>query len=151
MEQEVFMQIQDLLQRVERPVEIRLSGFSELMLNYLMELADKALEGCPDTRGMHAIVLRTAGDQIHTGVYPVSDFPAEEVIRPLAETRDTQVTHLVVMFPTQNQRRGVDIPSFDLRTRLLALDARNEFALLVVQGHDCLRARTLSSTIPAAT
>ncbi len=143
------MQIQDLLQLVERPAEIRLNGFCELMLNYLMELADKALEHCPDTRGMHAIVLRTAGDQIYTGVYPVSDIPVEEVLRPLRETGDTQVTHLVVMFPTQNEHRGVDLPSFDLRTGLLALDTRNEFALLVLQGHGCLRARTLASTMPA--
>lgn len=41
------MKIQELAGLVDAPFEIRTDGFSELMLNHLMNVAEKALEKCP--------------------------------------------------------------------------------------------------------
>ena len=145
------MQIQDLLQLVKHPVEIRLNGFCEWMLNYLMELAEDALDSCADPRDTVAIVMRTAGDQIFTSVHPLPGISTEAVIHPLQESGDTQLTHMVTMLRPKHGKpewhRGVDLPPYDLRAKLLALNPNNAFTLLVLQGQIGLHARTIGSTM----
>ena len=138
------MKTQDLLQLVDQPAEIRLNGFSELMLNHLMQVAQQALAAIPEKHPMLQVTaLYTAGEKIYTGI-SYGPNSGDSLIEGLKQHGDTQVTHLVSLW----QQGGLDVPSFDFRKALLELDAKNEFALLLMQGHDCLRARTVGSSMP---
>lgn len=138
------MKIDDLIPLVEHPQQIRLNGFSELLLNHLMDVARQALEATTEMHPMlQVIALYTARGNIHTGI-SYGPQTGEALLEQLRQQGDTQVTHLVALWA----RGGLDMPAFDFRKALLELDAGNEFALLVMQGHDCLRARTVGSTMP---
>ena len=77
------------------------------------------------------------------------------LIDQLRQQQDTRVTHLVTwvrsgMDPAA-QRMGLDIASYNFRKMLLELNEENAKALFLLQGHDCLRARTVGSSMPMIT
>ena len=146
------MKLDELINLAGNPYTIRIDGASELTLTHLMNLAQKALDDTPPATGMQDVtVLITSQDNIYTGTTGDTLW-GEALIQQLKSQQDTQVTHLVSLLrsytDTTGLRQGPDVPSFNFRKKLLELDEKNAFALLVMQGFDCLRARTIGSTMP---
>ena len=146
------MKFDELRGLVDSGYQIRVDPVSELTLSYLMNLAEKALGDSPKTEeDQEVTVVITARDKIYTGTASDPQWVAR-LTKALEEQGDTQVTHLVTMIrsctDTTGVRQGLDLPSYTFRNMLVDLDERNESALLVLQGHDCLRARTIGSTMP---
>lgn len=138
------MKFQELAGLTDFALVIWVDAFSELMLNHLMNVTKEALASTSETHDMLQVTaLHTTGEKIYTGI-SYGPQSGEQLIEKLKEQGDTQVTHLVAMW----QQGGIDIPSFDFRQALIDLNEKNEFALLVMQGHDCLRTRTIGSTMP---
>lgn len=136
------MKFDDFKGLIDTGYVIRLDTVSELTLSYLMTLAEKALAELPQTKDQNVTVVITSRDNIYTGS-TFSDEGSAALIRKLAEQDDTHVTHLVTVFPGP----AVDLPSYAFRQALLELNEKNAHALMVLQGHECLRARTIASTM----
>lgn len=136
------MKFDDFKGLIDTGYVIRLDTVSELTLSYLMTLAEKALAELPQTKDQSVTVVITSRDNIYTGS-TFSDEGSAALIRKLAEQDDTHVTHLVTVFPGP----AVDLPSYAFRQALLELNEKNAHALMVLQGHECLRARTIASTM----
>lgn len=138
------MKFDDFKGLIDTGYVIRLDTVSELTLSYLMTLAEKALAELPQTKDQNVTVVITSRDNIYTGS-TFSDEGSAALIRKLAEQDDTHVTHLVTVFPGLS----LDLPSYIFRKMLIELNEKNAYALLVQQGHECLRVRTVGSTMPA--
>ena len=139
------MKFDDFKGLIDYGYVIRLDAVSELTLSYLMTLAEKVLAELPQTDELRNItVVITDRDNIYTGS-TVSDESSAALIRQLTEQDDTYVTHLVTVFPGP----ALELPSYTFRQMLLELNEKNANALMVLQGHECLRARTIGSTMPA--
>ena len=136
------MKFDDFKGLIDTGYVIRLDTVSELTLSYLMTLAEKALAELPQTKDQNVTVVITSRDNIYTGS-TFSDEGSAALIRKLAEQDDAHVTHLVTVFPGP----AVDLPSYAFRQALLELNEKNAHALMVLQGHECLRARTIASTM----
>lgn len=137
------MKFNDFKDLIDYGYVIRLDAVSELTLSYLITLAEKALAELPQTDELRNVTLViTSRDNIYTGS-TFSDEGCAALIRKLAEQDDTHVTHLVTVFPGP----AVDLPSYAFRQALLELNEENAHALMVLQGHECLRARTIASTM----
>lgn len=146
------MKFNDFKGLVDKVYVIQLDAVSELTLNYLMTIAEKALANLPQTAGNQDVtVVITSQDKIYTGSTMDPQWGVQ-LIQTLKEQGDTQVTHLVTLVRsgagTPAFRSGPDVPSYDFRKMLIDLNERNSYALLVLQGHECLRARTIGSTMP---
>lgn len=137
------MKYDDFKGLIDYGYEIRLDTVSELTLSYLMTLAEKALAQLPRTEEPRNVTLViTNRDNIYTGS-TVSDEDSAALIQQLKEQDDTHVTHLVTVFPGP----ALELPSYTFRQMLLELNEKNAHALMVLQGHECLRARTITSTM----
>lgn len=88
----------------------------------------------------------TTQENIYTGT-SMGPHWGEQLIQTLKEHGDTQVTHLVTMVRSGTAggevRKGLDIPPYNLRKMLIELNEKNEFALCVIQGHECLRTHAI--------
>ena len=137
------MKFNDFKDLIDYGYVIRLDAVSELTLSYLMTLAEKALAELPQTDELRNVTLViTDRDNIYTGS-TVSDENSAALIRQLSVQDDTHVTHLVTVFPGP----ALDLPSYTFRQMLLELNEENAHALMVLQGHECLRARSIASTM----
>ena len=149
------MKFQELTELVECVYPIRLDAVSELTLNYLLSMAEKTMEETVQTKmSQDVTVLITDQDNIYIGETGDPQWGAT-LIDQLRQQQDTRVTHLVTwvrscMDPAV-QRMGLDIASYNFRKMLLELNEENAKALFLLQGHDCLRARTVGSSMPMIT
>lgn len=142
------MKFDELRNLMDSAYAIRVAPVSELTLNYLMNIAEQAMESRPQAEGMQEItVVITSRDNIYTGTTGDAQWGAE-LIKQLEAQGDTRVTHLVTWICSTEHRKGLDLPSYQFRKRLMELDEKNAFALLVMQGHECLRASTIGATMP---
>ena len=144
------MKLDELIALVDSPYAVRIDPVSELTLSYLINLAEKYLDAKPPAGGVQeATVLITTRDKIYIGTTGDVQWGAE-LIRHLEENDDTQVTHMVTLLRSTGAevRQGPDVPSWKFRKKLLEMNEKNAYALLVLQGYECLRARTIGSTMP---
>lgn len=146
------MKIDDFKGLLDSAWAVRLDAVSELTLNYLLVLAEKEMKSCPAGEGMQCITaLMTEHDKIFIGITSgLQD--GSQLIDKMKQDGETQVTHLVTL--VQGGRGAGDYPPLDVcdygfRKRLLELNEKNAFALMLLQGQECLVARTVESTMPA--
>lgn len=146
------MKFDELRGLVDTGYTIRVDPVSELTLSHLMNLAEKALEDSPQAEERQEVtVVITTHDKIYTDTAGDSQRGAQ-LAKKLKEQGDTQVTHLVTMIRSCTDvtglRQGLDLPSYALRKMLIELNEKNKYALLAMQGHGYIIARTVDSTMP---
>ena len=146
------MKLQDFEGRLTDAYEIRVDAVSECTLTYLHDLAEKALEELPRNDGNQQVTaVITERDHVYYGDTDGPGWGAELIAR-LRERGDTHVTHLVTVVRCCKDgkviRSGTDMPSYNFRKTLVELNEQNAYALFVVQGHGCLRAMTVRSSMP---
>ena len=122
----------------------------------LIEEAEKQVKLNP-TAGQ-VVVVKTAKGNTYTCVnnntytiengviMSVGDFDEEiEFIQMLVDIDDVEVKYIVCMW----QSGSVEIPSYHFRNGILEICSKNQEAIWVGQGEDCLLLRALKDTVPA--
>lgn len=145
------MKLQDFQGLIDTVHRIELDAVSQCTLTYLHNLVEKALAEMPIENGNQQVtVLITSRDNIYYGDTDAPDWGAE-LIRQLQEQNDTHVTHLVtaVRYCADGsvKQSGFDITSYNFRKMLMDLDRKNAYALFVMRSEECLRARTVLSSM----
>ncbi len=94
----------------------------------LLTLAKEALDAAPEEEDSQAIVLLTHAGNFHCYYTTLQDLPATEdrIVAELQAQAEAAVCALLVVW----KKGGVDLPSYSLREKLIALEATNREALL---------------------
>lgn len=108
----------------------------------LISKAKETLSGRPQTAELQAVVLKTRLGNTYT-ILSADSQSEQQVLREMTVQGDTQVSYLVAMW----QGDCLDVPSYALREKLIALNKENENTRLVLRGEGCLAVRTIGSTM----
>lgn len=94
-----------------------------------------------------AVVFKTVkGNIYHTVIGDtLADTESDVLLKEMRQKSDTHIESIVCCWC----EGSVDMPSFDLRQRLLALDRRNKNALILLQGLDKYIVKELENLMPA--
>lgn len=109
-----------------------MQNIQETIAQELLCLAKQKLSQCAAAKMSQAIVLRGESGKLYSVFASLEDLPAGEdtICRQLSDASDTGITHMAVLW----ENGQVDLPSHRLRSRLVALDAKNRDALILLQG-----------------
>lgn len=116
----------------------------------LLKLAKEAVNSMAADGMWQAVVCQTTAGNTHVFFMNYDDQATqatceEKILNTFVTQKDTAIAFLVAMWRDQ----WIDLPSYDLRRKLIDLDGSNREALLVLQGENCLVVRTIGSTMPA--
>ena len=113
----------------------------------LLTLAEEAVIPVATDGMWQAIACKTAAGNTHLFFLTFDDQTAseEKILSTLTTQKDTAIAFLLVMW----NNHCIDLPSYSLRQKLIAMDEKNREALLVLRGENCLAVRTIGSTMPA--
>lgn len=122
----------------------RIEPSAETALLRLIALARTTLDNTPKADELEIIVFVTSQENTYT-IISSDPHSEDRVIQTMVAQGDTQISYLVCMWASHY---CLDVPSYTLRKKLVALDRQNENALLVLRGEGHLVSRTIASTMP---
>ncbi len=116
--------------------------------NRLLNLARQVIDENPPEYMWAAVTLMSDKNNCYS--FWVNMLEVEPVIEKLKAEGDTRILYAVVAFNAQCDIAPVwpDAPSYDLRTKLLALDPHNCDTLFALRGEETINLKPLSVFMP---
>ncbi len=112
----------------------------------LVDIANEELKKKSATYMTQAVVFKTEkGNIYHTVISDtLADTESDALLKKMKHNCDTHIESIVCCW----EGGCVDIPSYDLRQKLIALDRRNKDALILLQGLDRYIVKELEILMP---
>ncbi len=120
--------------------------YDESEFAYLVNVANGELKKRTVTGFTQAVVFKTVkGNIYHTVIGDtLADTESDILLKEMKQKNDTHIESIVCCW----EEGSVDMPSFDLRQKLISLDRKNKDALILLQGLDRYIVKELEKLMP---
>ena len=121
--------------------------YDESEFAYLVNIANGELKKAAVTGSTQAVVFKTdKGNIYHTVIGDtLADTESDALLKEMKLNCDTHIESIVCCW----YEGSVDMPSYELRQKLISLDRRNKDALILLQGLDRYIAKELEMLMPS--